>query len=160
MNARQQHRQHHDPQDTKGVPAPGPAARARPLVALLAVALAIVVSFHAALVAGVPWGAAAYGGFQSGQLPSDLRVASAVQAAFWLLATLTVLSRGGITSRPVLYAFSRRAVWALAALLALGSVMNAASSSNWERFGWAPFVLALSLLSLKLARTPERSGTP
>jgi len=124
------------------------------LAALLAGGLATVMAFQVSLIAGAPWGVAAYGGSQTGQLPTDLRVASTLQAAFWLLATLTVLSRGGLTTGPVPYSFSRRAVWALTAILAVGAVMNAASSSNWERFGWAPFVLALTILSLRLARSP------
>jgi hypothetical protein len=38
-------------------------------------------------------------------------------------------------------------MWALTALLAVGTVMNAASSSRWERFGWAPLVLGLTVVS-------------
>jgi len=38
--------------------------------------------------------------------------------------------------------------------LIAGTVTNAASSSSWERFGWAPFVPALAILSLRLARSP------
>ena len=130
------------------------APRARPMAVLLANGLALVAAFQVALVAGAPWGAAAYGGAQSGQLPTDLRVASTFQVAFWLLATLTVLSRGGIMTRAVPYAVSRPAIWALTAVLAVGAVMNAASLSNWERFCWAPFVLALSVISHRLARSP------
>jgi hypothetical protein len=35
--------------------------------------------------------------------------------------------------------------------------MNAASSSPWERFGWAPFTLALSILCVLLARSGRES---
>lgn len=133
---------------------PNGNAAARPVAAVLACGLGIVVVFQAALVTGAPWGAAAYGGSQTGQLPSDLRVASAFQGAFWVFAALTALSRGGIIRGHRWHAFSTRAIWALAAFLAVGAVMNAASSSSWERFGWAPYVLALTVLSIRLARTP------
>ena len=134
---------------------PGRGRQHRSLGAVvLACGLAVVVAFQVSLVAGAPWGAAAWGGSQPGQLPAGLRVASAFSAAFWLLAALTVLLRGGITTACIPYSFSRRAIWALTALLAVGAVTNAGSSSSWERFGWAPFVLALAILSLRLARSP------
>jgi hypothetical protein len=118
-------------------------------------AFAVVVAFQLALVAGAPWGAAAYGGADTGRLPSELRVASGVQALFWVFAAMVALSRGGLTS-PVPYALSRWVMWVLTALLVVGAVMNAASSSPWERYGWAPFILALAALSLRLARSGDQ----
>jgi len=120
---------------------------------LVATGFTAVVGFQVSLAAGAPWGAAAWGGADSGHLSAELRVASSIAACFWLLAALTALSRGGITASPIPYWFSRRAMWALTALLAVGTVMNAASLSRWERFGWAPFVLVLTVLSLQLARS-------
>ncbi len=124
---------------------------------LLATGLGAVSVFQLSLAAGAPWGAAAWGGADPGQLSAELRVASAFAACFWLLAALTALARAGMTS-PVPYAFSRRGTWGLTALLALGAVMNAASQSRWERFGWAPIVLVLAALSLQLSRS-GRSGS-
>jgi hypothetical protein len=126
----------------------------RRLPLVTAGAFAVVVAFQVALVAGAPWGAAAYGGADRGHLPGELRVASGVQALFWLFAALTALARGGLPS-PIPYAFSRRAMWVLTTLLVVGTILNAASSSPWERYGWAPFILALAALSLRLARTKE-----
>jgi hypothetical protein len=48
---------------------------------------------------------------------------------------------------------SRWGTWALVAVLTVGTLANLASSSNWERFGWAPLVLALAVTCLRLART-------
>jgi hypothetical protein len=126
--------------------------RARRLTLVTAGAFAVVVAFQLALVGGAPWGSAAYGGAETGRLPSELRVASAVQAFIWILAALTALSRGGLTS-PVPYTFSRPGMWVLTALLAIGAVMNAASPSPWERYAWAPFILVLCILSTRLARS-------
>jgi hypothetical protein len=124
----------------------------RRLALVVASGFAGVVAFQLSRIAGAPWGAAAYGGANHGRLPSELRVASVVLGSFWLLAGLTALSRGGLAS-PIPYGLSRRAMWALTALLAVGSVMNAASSSPWERYGWAPITLGLAVLSLQLARS-------
>lgn len=131
--------------------------RERRLAQVLACGLAAVVGFQLALVAGAPWGSAAWGGSIRGQLSAELRVASAFAACFWLGAMLTALSRGGIAASPIPYTFSRRATWGLTALLAVGAVMNAASSSRWERYGWTPLILGLTVLSLQLARARRHS---
>jgi hypothetical protein len=128
----------------------------RRLAQLLAVGLGLVVAFQLLLAAGAPFGAAAYGGAETGRLSSELRTTSMFAAVFWLLACLTALARGGVTASPISYAVSRRAIWGLTVLLAAGALMNAASSSPWERFGMAPFIVAMTLLSWRLAR----SGNP
>jgi hypothetical protein len=131
-----------------------PAERGdRRLAWLLATGLAAITAFQLCLAAGAPWGAAAWGGADPGRLSTELRVASAFAASFWLLAALTALARGGTAASPIPYAFSRRGTWALTSLLGLGAVMNAASQSPWERFGWAPVVLGLAVLSLQLSRS-------
>jgi len=125
----------------------------RRLATLLGTGLGIVVAFELALAAGAPWGSAAYGGTDPGALSTELRIASVFVAEFWLFAALTALARGGVAASPIGYAFSRRAMWGLTILLAAGTVMNAASSSPWERYGWAPFILGLTVLSWRLARS-------
>ncbi len=129
------------------------------MASLLATGLAAVTVFQLCLAAGAPWGAAAWGGADPGQLSAELRIASAFAACFWLLAALTALARAGMTASPVPYAFSRRGTWGLTALLALGAVMNAASQSHWERFGWAPIVFGLAVLSLQLSRSGHSGST-
>jgi hypothetical protein len=69
----------------------------------------------------------------------------------WLLATLVVLARGGFGVR-LPAAVGRVGVRFLVAVLALGAAMNFASSSPWERYGWAPFILVLLVLCVQLAR--------
>ncbi len=123
------------------------------LAAVAAGGFAAIAAFELLLAAGAPWGSAAWGGVHPGRLPPELRVASAVVAGFWLLAALTALARGGVARSPVPYSFSRPGMWVLTALLAVGTVMNAASSSRWERFGWAPLILGLALVCLQLARS-------
>ncbi len=123
---------------------------------VLAGGFLVVSSFQVALAAGAPFGAAAYGGGSAGQLPPDLRVASTVAAGFWLLAAGHALARGGWAARwaaHLPWAADRRITWALAVLCAGGALLNLASSSPWERFGWAPATLLLALLCRSLARS-------
>jgi hypothetical protein len=49
--------------------------------------------------------------------------------------------------------FTRWAAWVLVGVLVLGAVMNAASNSPWERFGWAPFTFTLAVLCAVVARS-------
>jgi hypothetical protein len=128
--------------------APGPR-----LAAVAASGFLVLVAFQLAIVFGAPLGAAAWGGENAGQLPSDLRVASAFSSVFWSFAALTVLSRGRSAVSLVPFSVSRWGTWALVGILAIGTVMNLASSSAWERFGWAPLVFVLAIVCVKLART-------
>jgi len=132
--------------------APGRASRSRGVAGAAAGGFLVVTSFQVALAVGAPFGRAAFGGAHAGTLPEEFRVVSAVAAGFWALAALHVLSRGGVLRRFRRLA-SPRITWVLAGLTAAGALMNAASSSPWERFGWAPYTLGLSILCALLART-------
>jgi hypothetical protein len=134
--------------------------RQRRLALVTAGGFAAVVAFQLALVAGAPWGSAAWGGTTPGRLPTELRTASAFAGCFYLAAALTALARGGVAASAVPHTFSRRAMWALTAVLAVGTVLNAASPSRWERYGWAPFVMGLTILSLQLARSGRPHDLP
>ena len=47
---------------------------------------------------------------------------------------------------------ARWGTWILVVVLAIGAVMNAASSSPWERYLWAPLALVLAVVCFFLAR--------
>jgi len=126
----------------------------RPRVAAaMAAGCLIVATFQAALALGAPFGAAALGGANPGQFPDALRLVAALQTVVWLFAALLVLTRGGLAPFPVLKAVSWVGTWALVGLLGLGTLMQFASSSPWERFGWGPFTLVMFLLGVVLARS-------
>ena len=132
----------------------------RPLIAVvLAAGLSIVAAFQAALTLGAPFGAAAMGGTNPGSLPYGLRSVTGIATLVWLLAALVVLARGGRALVAVPPAVARAGTWVLVGLLGLGTLMNFASSSPWERFGWGPFTLTMFGLCLALARSgpPGRS---
>jgi hypothetical protein len=78
-------------------------------------------------------------------------VASAVSVVVYLVAVLVVLDRAGM---PVVYLpeiVADWGTWLLVILLAVGALMNFASSSRYERFGWGPFAAVMALLALLLA---------
>jgi hypothetical protein len=132
---------------------------ARPrLAVVLAVGLLIVTAFQAALTLGAPLGAAAMGGTTPGQLPDSTRLLTGLFTVWWLFAALLVLARGGYALVPLPEALSRVGAWALVGLLGVGALMNFASSSPWERFGWGPFTLVLFAFGVDLARSGSPSG--
>ncbi len=131
----------------------------RPRVAaVLASGFLIIAAFQAALTLGAPLGAAALGGTNPGQLPGAVRVITGVLTVVWLFASLLVLDRGGRPFVRLPAAVPHVGTWVLVGLLGVGTLMNAASSSPWERFGWAPFTLLLFILGVALARSGLPSG--
>jgi hypothetical protein len=122
------------------------------------VGFAVIALFQIALAAGAPLGHASWGGAHAGQLPTGLRVASAVAVGVWALAALIVLGRAGFAVSPLPASFTTRGAWILVGVLAVGALMNLASPSAWERFLWGPFTLILAVLCLLVARSG--SATP
>ena len=125
----------------------------------LATGLLIVVAFQAALTLGAPWGAAAQGGTNPGRLPGDLRLASGIAALVFLFAALAKGARAGALDLAALTdeahlppVVVRIGTWVIVVLLGVGVLINVASSSPWERYGWAPFTLVLFVLSVLLVR--------
>ena len=121
-------------------PEPSTAASATPrtLASIAAGGFGFVVLFQLTIVLGAPVGPAAWGGGHSGQLPPNLRLASVFSALFWSAAAMTVLSRGGIARPAIPPRAAGIGTWALVVILAVGTLTNIASRSNWERYGWAP----------------------
>ncbi|WP_158850120.1 hypothetical protein [Saccharothrix deserti] len=108
-------------------------------------------AFQALLAAGIPLGRAAWGG-AAAELPTALRIASGVATVFWLVAAAVVLRRGGYRVRWVPERVAKVGTWALVGLLTAGMLMNLASPSPWERYGWAPMIAVLAALCLAVAR--------
>jgi hypothetical protein len=111
----------------------------------------VIAGFQLALALGAPWGRAAWGGKNPGRLPSSLRRASAVSAVVWLIAPIVVLDRAGMPVVDLPDVIAQVGTWAVVAVSFLGALVNFASSSPYERFGWGPFALILGLLSLVVA---------
>ena len=120
---------------------------------LAAVGFLAIAAFQAALALGAPLGQAAWGG-KSRDLPANLRRASAVAVVIWLFAAIVILGRAGIEIVPLPDVILVWGSWALVVASVLGAIVNVASSSPWERFGWAPLSLVLALLSWLVASSP------
>jgi len=120
-----------------------PASTAGKVAASLFLVVAV---FQAALAAGAPWGAAALGGSNPGVLPDTSRVGAAVQGVIYLLLA-------GVAGRPwARPTLRRRALYGMAALMAVGAVMNLATPSLVERMLWTPVTVALVLALWRAAR--------
>jgi hypothetical protein len=111
--------------------------------------------FQLALAFGAPLGRAAWGGANR-VLPPRLRRASAVSCLVWLVAVVIILWRAGLIEIAALPSLVPVVgTWVLVVLSAVGALVNVASSSPWERLGWAPYAGALALLSLVVALGPS-----
>jgi hypothetical protein len=126
------------------------SSTARIAAAAAAFGFVLVAGFQVGLAFGAPWGRAAWGGAHD-RLPSGLRIASALAAAFWVAAALVILGIAGYEPIPLPFTVPSWVSWVLFGLLALGALMNLASRSRWERFLMSPIALVLSLLCLVVA---------
>jgi hypothetical protein len=111
--------------------------------------LGVVSGFQVALAAGVPWGVAAYGGSKPGVLPASLRRTSASAAVVYL--GLAVVAGTRVAS-PVV---RRRVFYSALPVMAVGAVVNLASTSFVERMIWTPVTAGLSAALWKAARHPS-----
>jgi hypothetical protein len=120
---------------------------------LAAAGFLVIAAFQLLLALGAPLGRAAYGG-RSAVLSPAFRRASAVAVVIWLLAAVVILGAGGALAVPLPDVVLDVGAWVLVVLSVLGAIVNLASSSPWERFGWAPFSAALAVLSFIVASSP------
>jgi hypothetical protein len=111
----------------------------------------IVIVFQALLAAGLPWGAAAWGGQHPGVLPAGLRVASAASVVVvYPLMILYVIDSADLADISWLPGSGAAAMWVLFGFFVLGTLTNAASKSRIERI-WAPVNLVLAVCMLVIA---------
>jgi hypothetical protein len=125
------------------------SATIRGAASAAAIGFAGIALFQLVLALGAPLGRAAWGGTIPGQLPAGLRVASLVAVLIWSFAALVVLGRVGTGPLPSIGWLA----WVLFGLLLLGTLMNLASSSPWERYFWGPYAFVLATLTLVVARS-------
>jgi hypothetical protein len=113
--------------------------------------LGIIIVFQALLVAGAPWGAAAWGGRHPGVLPNGLKAASAVSGAvLFPLIILYVIDSADLAEISWLPGSGPTAMWVLFGFFVVGTLTNAASRSRLERI-WAPVNLFLAVCFLVIA---------
>jgi len=117
---------------------------------LAAAGFLVIAAFQLLLALGVPLGRAAYGG-RSAELSATLRRTSAGAVVIWLAAAVFILGRAGLIALPLPDVVLDVGAWVLVVLSVLGTIVNLASSSPWERFGWAPFSAVLTVLTFVVA---------
>ena len=116
--------------------------------------LLVATAFQLALAAGVPWGAAAYGGRavrSDGRLPSRYRVTSLVTAGVLLGIGWLLLLRAGVVGRAADSPALTVACWVLAALFAVNTLGNLAGRHPAERWGMGALTACLAVLCALLA---------
>ena len=111
----------------------------------------VIAIFQLALALGAPFGSAAWGGKYPGKLPRQLRISSAVAVVVWLILAIVVLARAGLGPIALPEGLTYWATWGVVLLSIVGAVVNFASSSRYERFGWGPFASLLAVLTLIVA---------
>jgi uncharacterized protein with ACT and thioredoxin-like domain len=97
-----------------------------------AVLLGGLVSFQLVLAAGAPLGEYAWGGAHR-ILPRGLRIGSVVATFIYVLAALIILEAVRLVDFVASVDLPRNAVWLLAGLFGVGTIMNAISRSRKER---------------------------
>jgi hypothetical protein len=114
---------------------------------------AICTSFAAlqvALAAGAPLGGHVWGGSQPHVLPAGMRVVSVGAAAVLVGMATVVTRRAGVIGRPA--GWLTPATWSIAGYFALNTVGNLASTSDVERFVFAPATAVAAALTAVVAR--------
>ena len=122
------------------------------VAAALFVAAAV---FQVGIALGAPWGAAAYGGRAAGadgKLPVPYRAMSALAAVVLGLGAVVALAQGQvIVLSGVADSTLTMITWVLAALMALNTIANVASTSRVERFVMGTATALLTLCCIVLA---------
>jgi hypothetical protein len=134
-----------------------PHARVRPVTRRAARAAVVgftaLAGFQAALAAGAPLGAAAWGGAHA-ELPPAQRAGSGIAVGVYL-AAIVVVRRCAAGRAERRY---RWGVWMLVAVLTAAAILNAVSPSAWEKAVLAPVAVVLAGLCSIVVSTS--SGKP
>ena len=128
---------------------------AGPAAAATAAAFVVIAAFEVYWALGGSWGLRAHWGGGYDELPVGLRVADAVNAVVFVVGVFVVLGRVQYWTLSVPFAVFRWGSWVFVAILAVSTLVNFASSSNWERFLIAPVALVLVILCLIIARSTQ-----
>ena len=121
----------------------------RTALVLCTALLSLLALFQLALILGVPWGSAAWGG-QQDVLPTRYRIASAGSIVIYGLMLWVARRR---VTKPENRGF-RVAAWIVFAYFCLGVLLNGISKSSVERI-WVPVTIVLAWAFFSIARTSK-----
>ncbi|MEC7669852.1 MAG: hypothetical protein VXZ18_12145 [Pseudomonadota bacterium] len=119
------------------------------IATLYAVAIAGVIAFQIALIAGAPWGHLTQGGQVQGALPKSSRVIAAVSIPINLCMALAILSAAGFWPNWPVWTS-----WAALVLHGVVAVLNCITPSRAERRLWAPVTLIILLSAVLIVLVP------
>lgn len=119
------------------------------------VLLTILGVFQLALIFGVPWGKAAWGG-QYDVLPTLYRWGSVSSIGLYIFFAWVLRRR----ERHPHDRFAKVTAWILVAYSAVGVIANSASSSRYENVIWAPVAVVLTICMYLIARPPRNIYGP
>ena len=115
--------------------------------------LSLLTLFQIALICGLPWGHAAWGG-QYAVLPMSLRLSSVFSIAVYALTLKIAVDRASNNQRRVYRKVTAFFVWLFTIYFGLGVIMNLLSGSAWEKYLMAPVALVLGLCYARLVPRP------
>lgn len=119
------------------------------IATLYAVAIAGVIAFQIALIAGAPWGHLTQGGQVQGALPKSGRVIAVISIPINLCMALAILSAAGFW--PNWPMWTSWIAWVLHGVVA---VLNCITPSRAERRLWAPVTLITVLCAVLIVLVP------
>lgn len=119
------------------------------IATLYAVAIAGVIAFQIALIAGAPWGHLTQGGQVQGALPKSGRVIAVISIPINLCMALAILSAAGFWPN-----WPAWTSWAALALHGVVAVLNCITPSRAERRLWAPVTLIILLCAVLIVLVP------
>lgn len=109
----------------------------------------IVILFQACLAAGLPWGKASMGGKFPGKYPPKMRLMAIINIIILAFIAIIVLSRANLLL-PVMFPFSKIAIWFVVVFFLAGTIMNTITPSKIERI-WAPVAFIQLIASIFVA---------
>lgn len=119
------------------------------IATLYAVAIAGVIAFQIALIAGAPWGHLTQGGQVQGALPKSARLIAVISIPINLCMAMGILSAAGFWPN-----WPAWTSWAALVLHAVVAVLNCITPSREERRLWAPVTLIILLCAVLIVVVP------
>lgn len=113
---------------------------------VITIILGIVALFQLALILGVPWGKAAWGG-QHAVLPMAYRIGSVTTLLLYVLIIFLTWKRVILPQKRIYQVTA----WLFCALFLVGTIMNTLTTSPVERI-WAPVNLLLVVAFFPIAK--------
>ncbi|KAF0720852.1 hypothetical protein AaE_010265 [Aphanomyces astaci] len=116
---------------------------------IFTIIMVLAIVFYISLVFGAPYSEYCMGGRFSGRLSTQSRlICLLLQVPLLVLMALVVLARADVAF-PTFY--SSWLIWVVVTIMGFSLLMNVIMASSWDRYIWAPQVIACFVCSLCVA---------